>query len=122
MIPYNILFKLGSKAVGTFMTRRREKSARAHAIALQEMATGNERAKRNGSLFLDLILGAFILTPLAILAYASYFGDLDMYARTKLFFDTLEGIPNIYLYLVFIVVGGNYGISVTNLLQGKKFK
>ena len=34
MIPYNILFKLGSKAVGTFMTRRREKSARAHAITL----------------------------------------------------------------------------------------
>ena len=56
MIPYNILFKLGSKAVGTFMTRRKQKSDRAHNIALQEMATGNERAKRNGSLFLDLIL------------------------------------------------------------------
>ena len=39
MIPYNILFKLGSKAVGSFMTRRKEKSDRAHAIALQEMAT-----------------------------------------------------------------------------------
>ena len=120
MLPYNILFKLGSKAVGTFMERRRQKSARAHAIALQEMATGNERAKRNGSLFLDLILGAFILTPLAILAYASYFGDVDMYTRTKLFFDRLEDIPNIYLYLVFIVVGGNYGISVTSLLKNKK--
>ena len=68
------------------MTRRKQKSDRAHSIALQEMATGNERAKRNGSLFLDLLLGAFILTPLAILAYASYFGDLEMYARTKLFF------------------------------------
>ena len=122
MIPYNILFKLGSKAVGTFMTRRKEKSDRAHAIAMQEMATGNERAKRNGSLFLDLILGAFILAPLGILAYASYFGDLSMYDRTKLFFDRLEDIPQLYLYLVFIVVGGNYGISVTNLLQGKKFK
>ena len=122
MIPYNILFKLGSKAVGTFMTRRKEKSATAHAIALKEMESGNERAKRNGSLFLDLMLGAFILTPLAILAYGSYFGNDDMYARTKLFFDRLEDIPNIYLYLVFIVVGGNYGISVTNLLQGKKFK
>ena len=41
MIPYNILFKLGSKAVGTFMNRRKEKSDRAHAIAMQEMATGN---------------------------------------------------------------------------------
>jgi len=28
----------------------------------------------------------------------------------------------VYLYLIFIVVGGNYGISVTNLLSGKKFK
>ena len=120
MLPYNILFKLGSKAVGTFMTRRKQKSDRAHSIALQEMATGNERAKRNGSLFLDLLLGAFILTPLAILAYGSYFGNDDMYARTKLFFDRLEDIPNIYLYLVFIVVGGNYGISVTNLIKNTK--
>ena len=47
MIPYNILFKLGSKAVGTFMERRKQKSDKAHAIALQEMVTGNERAKRN---------------------------------------------------------------------------
>ena len=54
MIPYNILFKLGSKAVGTYMTRRSEKSERKHQIALQEMQTGNERAKRNGSLILDL--------------------------------------------------------------------
>ena len=38
MIPYNILFKLGSKAVGTFMNRRAEKSDRKHQIALQEMA------------------------------------------------------------------------------------
>jgi len=49
MIPYNILFKLGSKAVGTFMNRRKEKSDRAHAIDMIEMATGKERAKRNGS-------------------------------------------------------------------------
>ena len=38
----------------------------------------------------------------------------------KLFFDRLEDIPNIYLYLVFIVVGGNYGISVTNLIKNTK--
>ena len=37
---------------------------------MREMATGNERAKRNGSLILDLVLGAFILAPLGILAYA----------------------------------------------------
>jgi len=37
-----------------------------------------------------------------------------------LFFDRLEDIPNIYLYLVFIVVGGNYGISVTNLIKNTK--
>jgi hypothetical protein len=120
MIPYNILFKLGSKAVGTFMTRRKEKSARAHNIALKEMESGNERAKRNGSLFLDLLLGAFILAPLGILAYASYFGDIAMYDRTKLFFDRLEDIPQLYLYLVFIVVGGNYGISVTSLIKNTK--
>ena len=122
MIPYNILFKLGSKAVGGFMQRRRDISAQKHRVALEEVRNGAIRAKRAGSLFLDLLLGAFILAPLGILAYASYFGDLDMYARTKLFFDRLEDIPNLYLYLVFIVVGGNYGISVTNLLQGKKFK
>ena len=122
MIGLNLLLNLGSKAVGGFMQRRRDISAQKHAVALEEVRNGAIRAKRAGSLILDLLLGAFILAPLGILAYASYFGDLDMYARTKLFFDRLEDIPNLYLYLVFIVVGGNYGISVTNLLQGKKFK
>ena len=122
MIPYNILFKLGSKAVGTFMTRRKEKSDRAHAIAMQEMATGNERAKRNGSLILDLLLGSFILAPLGILAYGTFWGDPAMLAKTRDYFDMLKEIPDVYLYLIFIVVGGNYGISVTNLLSGKKFK
>ena len=122
MIPYKLLFNIGSKAVGGFMQRRKDISAQKHTVALEEVRNGAIRAKRAGSLFLDLLLGAFILAPLGILAYASYFGDLAMYDRTKLFFDRLEDIPQLYLYLVFIVVGGNYGISVTNLLQGKKFK
>ncbi len=122
MIPYKLLFNIGSKAVGGFMQRRRDISEQKHRVALEEVRNGAVSAKRAGSLFLDLLLGAFILTPLGILAYASYFGDLAMYDRTKLFFDRLEDIPQLYLYLVFIVVGGNYGISVTNLLQGKKFK
>ena len=122
MLPYKLLFNIGSKAVGGFMQRRRDISAQKHTVALEEVRNGAIRAKRAGSLFLDLLLGAFILARLGILAYASYFGDLAMYDRTKLFFDRLEDIPQLYLYLVFIVVGGNYGISVTNLLQGKKFK
>jgi|TARA_R110002012_G_scaffold263273_2_gene445979 hypothetical protein len=122
MIPYNILFKVGSKAVGTFLQRRKQKSEQKHHIALQEMATGNERAKRNGSLFLDLILGAFILAPLGILAYATFYGDMEMLKKVEFYFDQLKTIPEAYLYLIFIVVGGNYGISVTNLLSNKKFK
>ena len=122
MIPYNILFRLGSKAVGTFMTRRAEKNERKHQIALQEMQTGNERAKRNGSLILDLVLGAFILAPLGILAYATFYGDMAMLKKVEFYFEQLKNIPEVYLYLIFIVVGGNYGISVTNLLTGKKFK
>ena len=122
MIPYKLLFNIGSKAVGGFMQRRRDISAQKHTVALEDVRNGAIRAKRAGSLFLDLLLGGFILGPVGILAYASYFGDIGMYDRTKLFFDRLEDIPNLYLYLVFIVVGGNYGISVTNLLQGKKFK
>ena len=122
MIPYKLLFNIGAKAVGGFMQRRKDISAQKHTVALEEVRNGAIRAKRAGSLFLDLLLGAFILAPLGILAYASYFGDIAMYDRTKLFFDRLEDIPQLYLYLVFIVVGGNYGISVTNLLQGKKFK
>ena len=122
MIPYRLLLNLGSKAVGTYMNRRKEKSERKHAIALQEMATGNERAKRNGSLFLDLILGSFILAPLGILGYATFWGDQDMLAKVEFYFEQLKNIPETYLWLIFIVVGGNYGISVTNLLTGKKFK
>ena len=122
MLPYRLLFNIGSKAVGTFMQRRKEKSERKHNIALQEMATGNERAKRNGSLFLDLILGSFILAPLGILGYATFWGDQDMLAKVEFYFEQLKNIPETYLWLIFIVVGGNYGISVTNLLTGKKFK
>ena len=122
MIPYNILFRLGSKAVGTFMNRRSEKAERKHQIALQEMQTGNERAKRNGSLILDLVLGAFILAPLGILAYATFYGDMAMLQKVEFYFEQLKNIPEVYLYLIFIVVGGNYGISVTNLLSSKKFK
>jgi hypothetical protein len=122
MIPYKLLFNIGSKAVGTYMQRRKEKSERKHSIALQEMATGNERAKRNGSLFLDLILGSFILAPLGILGYATFWGDQDMLAKVEFYFEQLKNIPETYLWLIFIVVGGNYGISVTNLLTGKKFK
>ena len=122
MIPYRLLFNIGSKAVGTYMNRRKEKSERKHAIALQEMATGNERAKRNGSLFLDLVLGSFILAPLGILGYATFWGDQDMLAKVEFYFEQLKNIPETYLWLIFIVVGGNYGISVTNLLTGKKFK
>jgi len=122
MLPYKLLFNIGSKAVGGFMQRRKEKSDRKHQVALQEMATGNERAKRNGSLILDLVLGAFILAPLGILAYATFYGDMQMLQKVEFYFDKLKEIPEVYLYLIFIVVGGNYGISVTNLLSGKKFK
>ena len=122
MIPYKLLFNIGSKAVRTYMNRRKEKSERIHAIALQEMATGNEIAKRNCSLFLDLILGSFILAPLGILGYATFWGDQDMLVKVEFYFEQLKNIPETYLWLIFIVVGGNYGISVTNLLTGKKFK
>ena len=122
MLPYRLLFNIGSKAVGTFMQRRQEKSQRKHDIAMREMATGNERAKRNGSLILDLVLGAFILAPLGILAYATFYGDVTMLEKVEFYFEQLKNIPEVYLYLIFIVVGGNYGISVTNLLTNKKFK
>ena len=122
MLPYKLLFNIGSKAVGTFMERRAQKSQRKHDIAMRELATGNERAKRNGSLILDLVLGAFILAPLGILAYATFYGDMSMLQKVEFYFDKLKEIPEVYLYLIFIVVGGNYGISVTNLLTNKKFK
>jgi hypothetical protein len=122
MIPYKLLFNIGSKAVGGFMKNRSEKKAMKHQVAMREIETGAIRAKRNGSLILDLVLGAFILAPLGILAYGSYYGDAEILNRTDFYFARLKEIPEVYLYLVFIVVGGNYGISVTNLLTGKKFK
>ena len=122
MIPYRLLFNVGSKALGTFMQRRQDKANKKHQIALQEMATGNERAKRNGSLILDLVLGVFILAPLGILGYSVFFGDQAMLDKVEFYFEQLKKIPEAYLWLIFIVVGGNYGISVTNLLTKKKFK
>ena len=122
MIPYRLLFNVGSKAFGTFMQRMQDKANKKHQIALQEMATGNERAKRNGSLFLDLVLGAFILAPLGILGYSVFYGDQVMLDKVEFYFEQLKKIPEAYLWLIFIVVGGSYGISLTNLLTKKKFK
>tara|TARA_B100001250_G_scaffold298982_1_gene260580 strand:+ start:589 stop:957 length:369 start_codon:yes stop_codon:yes gene_type:complete len=122
MLPIGTLLNIGGKLVGGYMNRRRAISDQKHRVALEEIRTGNERAKRNGSLILDLLLGSFILAPLGILAYGTFWGDPAMLAKTKDYFDMLKEIPDVYLYLIFIVVGGNYGISVTNLLSGKKFK
>ena len=47
---------------------------------------------------------------------------LDKAIRNPEAVQQLKNIPETYLWLIFIVVGGNYGISVTNLLTGKKFK
>ena len=122
MLPIGTLLNIGGKLVGGYMNRRRAISDQKHRVALEEIRTGNERAKRNGSLILDLLLGSFILAPLGILAYGTFWGDSAMLAKTRDYFDMLKEIPDVYLYLIFIVVGGNYGISVTNLLSGKKFK
>ena len=54
MIPYRLLFNIGSKAAGTFMQRRKEKSDRKHAIALAEMET--EEFMVEGLLFLQTLL------------------------------------------------------------------
>jgi hypothetical protein len=47
---------------------------------------------------------------------------MQMLDKVEFYFKQLQNIPEVYLYLIFIVVGGNYGISVTNLLSNKKFK
>ena len=44
---------------------------------------------------------------------------MDMLKKVEFYFEQLKNIPEVYLYLIFIVVGGNYGISVTNLLSNK---
>ena len=56
MIPYKLLFNIGSKAVGGFMQRRRDISEQKHRVALEEVRNGAVRAKRAGSLFLDLLV------------------------------------------------------------------
>ena len=48
-----------------------------------------ERAKRNGSLILDLVLGAFILAPLGILAYATFYGDMTMLKKVEFYTSSL---------------------------------
>ena len=61
MLPYKLLFNIGSKAVGTFMERRAQKSQRKHDIAMREM-TGNETKEMTR--VLDLVLGAFYIQHL----------------------------------------------------------
>ena len=53
MLPIGTLLNIGGKLVGGYMSRRRAISDQKHKVALEEIRTGNERAKRNGSLILD---------------------------------------------------------------------
>ena len=84
------------------MERRKEKSQRKHDIAMREMATGNERAKE------WLINTRFSIRCVYIstfrYAYAAFYGDMVTLQKVEFYFDKLKEIPEVYLYLIFIVV------------------
>ena len=44
---------------------------------------------------------AFILAPLGILAYATFYGDVTMLEKVEFYFEQLKNIPEVYLYLIF---------------------
>ena len=94
---------------------------------MERMANGQIEYKKavmanNQQGWKDEFVLVIVSLPLLVLGYAVFFGDQTMLDKVEFYFEQLKKIPEAYLWLIFIVVGGNYGISVTNLLTKKKFK
>ena len=81
MLPYRLLFNIGSKAVGALCKEER-KSQRKHDIAMK-MAT-NERAKE-WLINTRFSIRCVYISTFKCLAYATFYGDMAMLQKVGIY-------------------------------------
>ena len=119
-MPWTLLLNLSSKAYGEWSKRKAEKKVLEHNVALKEIETGNTRAKRNWSLIADLFIASLILAPYAIILIAPFTNNAILVNASDYINNGINEIPNQLWILMYMVVGGNFGVSVSNIITNKK--
>jgi hypothetical protein len=119
-MPWNLLLKVGGSVYSKWSEKRAEKSAMSHNVAMEEMKSGNTRAKRKGSLYADLIIAFIVLSPYVIILVSPFTSNAMLVNASEFINTGINQIPNQLWILMYMVVGGNFGVSVSNIISNKK--
>ena len=120
MIPYNLIFSGLKTGINIWKQRSAEKAAMKHKIQMEELQTGNIRAKRKWSLILDLFLGSIVLAPFVILLIAPFTHTEFLSMASDYINNGLSKLPAELWYLMYIVIGGNFGVSLSHVFGNKQ--
>ena len=119
-MPWNLLLNVGGNIFKSWSERRKEKAILKHEIAKEEMKSGNIRAKRNWSLIADIIIALIVLAPYCIILIAPFVNNPILVNASDYINNGINNIPNQLWILMYMVVGGNFGVSVSNVIAHKK--
>ena len=119
-MPWNLILGFGTNALKLWSNRRKEKQIIAHEIAKEEMRSGNTRAKRSWSLVCDIIIALIVLAPYVIILIAPFAKMPILVNASDYINNGINEIPNQLWILMYMVVGGNFGVSVSNIITNKK--
>ena len=119
-MPWNLILNTGGKMYKEWNKRRSEKAALKHEIAKEEMKSGNTRAKREWSLLADIIMALIVLAPYVIILISPFTDSAVLVNASDYINNGINEIPNQLWILMYMVVGGNFGVSVSNIITNKK--
>ena len=119
-MPWNLILGFGTNALKLWSNRRKEKQIIAHEIAKEERRSGNTRAKRSWSLVCDIIIALIVLAPYVIILIAPFAKMPILVNASDYINNGINEIPNQLWILMYMVVGGNFGVSVSNIITNKK--
>ena len=119
-MPWNLLLKVGGNVYSKWSQNRAEKSAMKHNVAMEEMKSGHTRAKRKWSLVADIIIALIVLAPYVIILVSPFTHNALLVNASEYINNGINQIPNQLWILMYMVVGGNFGVSVSNIISNKK--
>lgn len=120
MIPLNLGFQALKFGFNAWRQRKADMSQKKHEVALAELETVKERSKRKWSLVADIILIIPVLmifvTPLVAAFHPTAYW-LDASEKINVFYNNID--YNLWI-MIYIVYGGNFGVSFANIINGNK--
>ena len=97
--------------------KRKEREA---AIYAAETDGGVARGKRKWSLIADIIIALMVLAPYGIIIVTPFTGSAFLEGVSAYINTGVQQLPNQLYILMYMVVGGNFGVSVSNIIKHKK--